>query len=154
MVLHILMTILLLMIAVTDAKTMEIPDEFIAAMGILAILSIWFIPEITWKDRIIGAFCISVPMYALCILIKDAFGGGDIKLVFVMGFYLGWKQVLTGMFLAVLFGGVQAIYLMIGKNVKAGENAHMAFGPALCLGMTIALFWGNALISRYFEWFC
>ena len=52
-----------------------------------------------------------------------------------------------------LFGGMQAVYLMKRKNIKAGENAHMAFGPALCIGMIIALFWGNELISLYFGWF-
>lgn len=154
MAVHVLAVIMLIYIAIVDAKTMEIPDQCNVILGIFAVISLWCNPEIGLQERIIGAFCISVPMYALCILIEDAFGGGDIKLVFVMGFYLGWKLVLTGMFLAVLFGGMQAVYLMKRKNIKAGENAHMAFGPALCIGMIIALFWGNELISLYFGWFC
>jgi len=149
MVLSLLIAVVLLYIAVVDAKTMEIPDECSFLLGILAFISIWVEPEISMTDRIIGACCISVPMYMLCLLISNAFGGGDIELTFVMGFYLGWENMLVGMFLAVLVGGMQASNLLIGGKVKAGENAHMAFGPALCVGMIIAMFWGEELLSWY-----
>ena len=150
---QILMTMLLLIIAVVDWKTMEIPDGLNGAVAFLAGISLWAMPEVPMPDRIIGAVCVSVPMYLLCILISDAFGGGDIKLVFTMGFFLGWKNVLVGMFLAIMIGGMQALYLLICKKVKAGENAHMAFGPALCVGMIISMFWGERLIAGYFRWF-
>jgi len=153
MVIQVLASILLFVIAMVDWKTMEIPDELNGMLGILSGISLWFMPEVSIPDRIIGAICVSVPMYLLCVLIPDAFGGGDIKLVFVMGFFLGWKKVLAGMFLAIMIGGMQALYLLIRKNVKAGENAHMAFGPALCVGMIISMFWGDRLIFGYFNWF-
>ena len=150
---QILIVIILLIIAVLDWKTMEIPDELNGAAAVLAGISLWAMPEVPMPDRIIGAVCVSVPMYLLCILISDAFGGGDIKLVFTMGFFLGWKKVLVGMFLAIMIGGMQAFCLLICKKVKAGENAHMAFGPALCVGMIISMFWGDRLIAGYFRWF-
>ena len=83
MAVHVLAVIMLIYIAIVDAKTMEIPDQCNVILGIFAVISLWCNPEIGLQERIIGAFCISVPMYALCILIEDAFGGGDIKLVFV-----------------------------------------------------------------------
>lgn len=150
---QIVVMILLLGIAVIDAKTMEIPDGLNGALGAAALLSAWLMPEISLMDRSIGALCVSVPMYLLCILIPNAFGGGDVKLVFVMGFFLGWRLVLTGSFLAILLGGLQACYLIIHGNVKAGESAYMAFGPALCAGMILAMIWGEELISWYFGWF-
>ena len=85
--------------------------------------------------------------------IPGAFGGGDIKLTFVMGLYLGWKKVLLGMFLAVLIGGAEASWLLLTGKVKVGEGAHMAFGPALCLGFILAGWWGDVLVSSYLNLF-
>ena len=145
---------LLAVIAVIDLRTMEIPDELNLALGICALCSIWADLGIGLAARLIGAVCVSVPMLLICMAIPGAFGGGDIKLVFVMGLYLGWKLLLTGVFLAFLIGGIQAFYLLLSGKAKAGEGAQMSFGPALCVGMIIAMFWGNGLLSWYFGLFC
>ena len=145
---------LLVMIAVIDFKTMEIPDELNLALGVCALCAACMDSDIGLAARLIGAVSVSVPMLLMCMAIPGAFGGGDIKLVFVMGLYLGWKLLLTGVFLAFLIGGIQAFYLLLSGKAKAGEGAHMAFGPALCVGMIIAMFWGNGLLSWYFGLFC
>ena len=48
--------------------------------------------------RAIGFFIVSLPMYLLTLLIPDCFGGGDIKLIAVAGFLLGWKLTLLAFF--------------------------------------------------------
>ena len=45
--------------------------------------------------------------------IDGAFGGGDIRLLAVMGFYLGWKMCLVGTVTGFFFGGLQAVILLI-----------------------------------------
>ena len=144
---------LLVMIAVIDFKTMEIPDKLNLALGVCALCSIWMDVDIGLMDRLLGAVCVSLPMFLTCMVIPGAFGGGDIKLVFVMGLYLGWKSLLTGVFLGFLLGGMQALYLLLSGKVKAGKGAHMAFGPALCVGMVIAMFRGKELLGWYFGLF-
>ena len=152
-ILNIIVILILIMIARIDSKTMEIPDGLNLSLGICGILAIWLCPEVTLTERLIGAVCVSVPIYLVCMLVPDAFGGGDIKLLSAMGFYLGWKLVLLGTFLASLIGGVQAIYLLTSGKVKAGEGAHMAFGPALCMGLIISMVVGNELLTWYFGLF-
>lgn len=141
--LKILITFLLLRIAYVDHKTLRIPDELNLALGICGLVSCIQNTDMIVTDRILGFLIISVPMYLLCIIIPDAFGGGDMKLAAVMGFYLGWKRMLAGAYLSFLIGGVQAIWLLTTKKLPKGEKTYMAFGPALCLGTWIAMIWGK-----------
>ena len=147
--LHFVVAAILLIIAWTDHKTMKIPDFWNLLLLFCGLCSICMGNRITLTERIIGMLIVSVPMYGMICLIPGSFGGGDVKLTFVMGLYLGWKQVLTGTFLAILIGGTQAMYLLATGKAKTGTGAKMAFGPALCLGYGIAMLFGEQLLSRY-----
>ena len=150
---EILATILLAKIAYTEHKTMIIPNKLNLAIGVCGLVSCIQNTDVGLADRIIGFLIISVPMYFLCLIIPEAFGGGDIKLAAVMGFYLGWKRTFVGAYLSFIFGGLQAMILLIRKKQQKGKTSHMAFGPALSLGMWIAMVWGNELIRWYFDLF-
>lgn len=138
-------------IALIDAKTRIIPDGLNLAVGVCGLLAIFAAPEISLPARAIGALCVSVPMLLLCLVIPGGFGGGDIKLMFAAGVLLGWQSTLVAMFLAVLGGGAWGIYLLAAK--KADRKAHFAFGPFLCAGIALALFFGDALLHWYLQWF-
>lgn len=152
-ILRIVTSLLLAAIGWTDYKTMEIPDFLNFALGICAFAALFIAPEMPILERYIGAFCISAPMYLLCLVIEDAFGEGDIILVSVMGFYLGWRALLAGVFLGFLVGGIQAVYLLGSKRAAPGSHAHMAFGPALCFGLFIAQFYGMDIFRWYQDFF-
>lgn len=141
---------ILLRIAYIDDKTMEIPDRLTLVLGICGFISCIQNSSIPFTDRILGLAFISVPMYLLCFVIPNAFGGGDIKLTAAMGFYLGWRILLIGVYFGFLIGGIQAAYLLLSKKVRRGEGAHMAFGPALCIGIFIAMLWGTEILQWYF----
>lgn len=138
---------LLTAVALMDWDTMEIYDRFHAAILLCALLAIRFFPEIGLKDRLIGAVCVSVPMLILALVIPGGFGGGDIKLMFVLGLYLGWQQILLTAFFAILSGGFYAMYLL--KKGKAGRKDHFAFGPFLCTGAGFAIFFGDGILGWY-----
>lgn len=146
-------SIFMIMVAITmiDFDTMTIPNGLIIALivpiGIFTVLH----PELSLMSRVIGLFIVSLPMYLLTVLIPDCFGGGDIKLIAVCGFLLGWKLTLLAFFISVLIGGGYAIYLLISKKSKKG--AHIAFGPYLCIGIMVSLLYGNAIIQWYLALF-
>lgn len=146
-------TILLTLLAITmiDFATMTIPNGLIIFLIFPIIIVCILHPEMAFLDRAIGFFMISLPMYLLTLLIPDCFGGGDIKLIAVCGFLLGWKMVILAMFLAIFTGGIYACYLVISKKAKKG--AHMAFGPYICLGVSIALFYGPEIVNAYLSLF-
>jgi len=146
-------SILLFAVAWTDFKTMEIPDILFVSLGVCALVSAWAFPEIPVSERLIGAVCVSAPMYFLCLFMKDAFGEGDMLLLLVMGFYLGWKALLAGTFLGFFFGGMEACFLLSTRKVKFGEHARMAFGTALCAGLFLAQFCTQELVDWYMSFF-
>ena len=148
--LNVLVSILLLRVAYIDHKTMKISNKMNLALGLCGLVSCIQSTELTIMERVTGFMIISVPMYLLCLIIPNAFGGGDIKLTAVMGFYLGWKRMLAGVYISFLIGGIQAVYILIGNRSRNEKITHIAFGPALCLGIWIAMLWGNDLISWYY----
>lgn len=152
-ILKIFVSCLLIAIGWTDYRTMEIPDYLNIALGICALAAVFFVPEVPVFERCIGAVCISLPMFLLCRVIDGAFGGGDIFLLSVMGFYLGWRPLAAGTFIGFLIGGVQAGYLLMTGKAKKGEGAHMPFGPALCAGLMAAQFYGDEIIRWYLGFF-
>jgi len=137
----------LLAISLIDLDTTEIPNSLIISIAVCAIASIWVFPGISLLSRAIGFVAVSIPLLTITLAVNGAFGGGDIKLVAVCGFLLGWQLILLAFFLALIFGGTYAIFLMISGKRKRGE--HMVFGPAICLGVAISLFYGYEIISWY-----
>jgi leader peptidase (prepilin peptidase) / N-methyltransferase len=86
-------------------------------------------------------------------------GGGDAKLMAMIGAWSSWKIVLlTGGIASVLaiggFVAVAAYSAMAGRSFKAGATQlikPLPFGPAIALGGTIALFHGDWLVDSYLQ---
>lgn len=137
---------ILITVAMIDFDTREIPNGLVIAMLLPAAASFFVFPETGIIERLIGFFAISLPMYLLALLIAGAFGGGDIKLMAVCGFMLGWKSCLLAFFIALLTGGFYAFSVILRKN-KAKRT--MAFGPYLCAGIYVSLLYGRQIIDFY-----
>jgi len=138
---------MLVLVAVTDWRTMEIPNRFTITLAVIGVISIVTMPEISLPERLAGVFSVSVPLFLITLFVPGAFGGGDIKLMGACGLLLGWKLNLVSLFLAIMTGGSYGIWLLV--TGKKGRKEHFAFGPFLCLGMFFALFWGEELLDWY-----
>lgn len=135
----------LLILAVIDFKTYEIPagcNLFLTALGVFRVAT----DPRNWVSYLIGFFSVSVFLYFLYLLSKGrAIGGGDIKLMAAAGLLLGWKCILLAFVLGCIWGSV--IHLIRMKVSK--EDHVLAMGPYLAVGIMIAALWGNALIQWY-----
>ncbi len=138
----------LTVVSFVDMDTMEIPDGFVLTALLLAALHLPFTGEpFPFWGHLIGFFCVSAPLFLVTVLIPEAFGGGDIKLMAACGLFLGWRLTLVSFFFAVLMGGVWGIFLM--ASGQKGRKDHFAFGPCLCLGMALSVLWGDAVLHWY-----
>jgi leader peptidase (prepilin peptidase)/N-methyltransferase len=140
---------ILLGIAMTDAREYIIPDEFsvggtVAGLG-LALAG----GALGWLDAVIGA----AVGYALLWLIavagtkafgEDAMGGGDIKMMAMIGAFLGWSGVLLTLFLGALLGTL--IFLPIKL---AGKDVLVPFGIFLAVGAAATWLVGPELVEWY-----
>lgn len=140
---------MLTVVALVDIDTMEIPNGFVLTILVIGLVSVVTVPGISLTQRLIGLVSVSLPLLLITLIIPGAFGGGDIKLMGACGLLLGWKMNLISLFLAVLTGGFYGMYLL-GTRRK-GRKEHFAFGPFLCVGMFISLFWGQSLLERYLK---
>ena len=74
----------------------------------------------------------------------ESMGGGDVKLLAMIGSFIGWKLTILTFFIAPFFGAVIGIYILLFK-----KSHLIPYGPFLSLAAIISLFWGN-LILRFF----
>lgn len=138
---------LLTVISFIDNDTMIIPPQLNALVLVVGIISIWTMGGPSIVSRIIGLFCISLPLYLIILIVPDGFGGGDIKLMFAVGFFLGWKATVIAFFIGLVVGGLYGVLLLIRR--KMGRKEHFAFGPFLCIGIALAVFYGEFLMNLY-----
>lgn len=139
---------ILLGIALSDARTYIIPDQFTLG-GLVIGLALSFAPGgITWKDAFLGA----VLGYGLLWLVavlgewafkKPAMGGGDIKMMAMVGAFLGPMGVLLTIFLGALFG------TLIFAPISMRTGKLVPFGIFLALGAAITEPFGQAMIDWY-----
>lgn len=78
---------------------------------------------------------------------REGMGGGDIKLLAMIGAFLGWQAVPVTLMIASLAGTAVGVTLMVVQR-RDGRTA-IPFGPFLAIGAICALFWGDALIAWY-----
>ena len=139
---------LLLGIAVTDARHYIIPDEF--SLGGLAIgLMLSFAPGgITPLSALGGAATGFAMLYTTAVvgerlLKKPAMGGGDIKMIAMIGAFLGPVGVLLSIFVGALVG----VIIFTPITLKTGRL--VPFGIFLAIGAAVTDVWGGDLISWY-----
>jgi len=108
-------------------------------------------PGVTLLSHAIGFVAVALPMLLLSLIITGAFGGGDIKLIAVCGFLLGWQLTLLAFFIALLLGGGVAAFLMVSGKRKRKD--HIVFGPAICAGVTAAMFFGKEILDWYLAFY-
>lgn len=94
-----------------------------------------------------GGFFYLVAILGKAILKKDAMGGGDIKMMAMVGGLLGWKAVILTTFMGSLFGSAIGGSLILLKGKEWGSR--IPFGPYLTLGALISLFWGQDILMWY-----
>jgi leader peptidase (prepilin peptidase)/N-methyltransferase len=77
----------------------------------------------------------------------EAMGGGDVKLMGMVGSFLGWKGALLTIMLGALVGSIVGLGLIVMKRHKMGKV--IPFGPFLALGAVATAFYGPDIISWY-----
>ncbi len=82
---------------------------------------------------------------------KESMGGGDIKLGFVMGLFLWIKNIVVGLFSAVLCAALFEGGRMLFKGKI--QKGVISFGPYLAIGAVVGLLFGDIIADMYIAWF-
>jgi len=142
-----------------DFEIQEIPDEI--SLGGLAVGLVFaaifpgMISAASWDKALIGSALGALAgggsiylmgFFGEMVFRKEAMGGGDVKLMAMIGAFLGWKLALLTFFIAPLFGSVAGIVL----KIKNDQNV-MPYGPYLSLAAVTSMFWGDKILRMLFH---
>ena len=100
-----------------------------------------------FKASLIGCVLGFGLFYAIAILSRGGMGGGDIKMMAMVGALTGWKGVLLTTFAGSLLGSIIGIALMALKG--KGRKTKIPFGPFLAAGSAISVLFGQEILRLY-----
>jgi leader peptidase (prepilin peptidase)/N-methyltransferase len=142
----------LILITVIDLFHQEIPDV-VSLPGIgVGLIGSLILPQISFLQSLSGMLLGGGILFLVAfgyqwLFKREGMGGGDVKLLAMIGAFLGWKAVILTIFLSSLIGSIVGVLIMIlkGKNFKYA----IPFGPFLSLGAILSLFWGEQIVRWY-----
>jgi leader peptidase (prepilin peptidase) / N-methyltransferase len=144
---------LMIALGMIDAEHMVLPDR-ITLPGI--VLGIALQPWLDWGVGLGGAVLaallgggVLLALWALWYLVRreEGMGLGDVKMLALVGAFLGWKGVAVALFFGALAGAATGLVLMRRRGL--GMKAKLPFGTFLALGGLLALFAGRDLADAY-----
>lgn len=145
-----ILTSLLIVITSVDLESQIIPDEFIvfgfAVIIIFIVISV-FRGNLELLNSGIGLLLGGGIFLLIAVLSNGAMGGGDIKLMALLGFWFGWQSILLIMFLSFVLGAIISVTLLLFK-IKSRKDK-IPFAPFIVLATILTLFFGNEIISFY-----
>jgi leader peptidase (prepilin peptidase)/N-methyltransferase len=145
----------LIVISFIDLDHQIIPDGISLSwipIGILA--GTFLLPDpfmrdlpLGWAASLIGAVSGFGLFFFIIVASRGGMGGGDAKMMAMVGATLGWKAVLLTTFTGSLLGSIVGGFLMIAKG--KGGKTKVPFGPFLAIGALISLFFGQEIMGWY-----
>lgn len=137
----------LVVITFIDLDHQIIPDRITLPGIIVGLIASSLILPVGFLDALIGLLLGGALFYGVAVASRGGMGGGDIKLIAMIGAFLGWKQALLTIFIGALSGSLIGLFLMVfhGKSRKYP----VPFGPFLSLGAVVSLFAGPAIWGWY-----
>ena len=131
-------------LSLCDLKTYEIPDGFIL-LGLVW----WLVFSLILGNNIVyglvSGLIISGAVYLISLVMdkvlkKESMGGGDIKLLFLVGLNIGLLASVFNLILSCIFG---LLLILVLKKEK------IPFGPAISLATYISMLYGVEFLGWY-----
>jgi leader peptidase (prepilin peptidase)/N-methyltransferase len=143
---------LLVVVCFIDLDTFLIPDVLSLPGIVVGITTSFFNPQLGWVQSVIGILLGGGVFYLVAwgyqmLRHQEGLGGGDIKLLAMIGAFSGWPGVVFTILAGSLVGTVVGVAVM--WKTRQGMTARIPFGPFLALGAVSYLFWGSA----FFHWY-
>ncbi|MDJ0623469.1 MAG: prepilin peptidase [Desulfocapsaceae bacterium] len=142
----------LLVIIWIDIHHQIIPDVISIPGIVLGFFFSFINTNVSWQDSLIGLFIGGGILYAIAIAYyllrkQEGMGGGDIKLLAMIGAFLGWQSLLFVIFFSSFTGAVVGIAAMIKQG--GGGASRIPFGPFLSIAALVFLFFQQQIFAYF-----
>ncbi len=139
-----------------DLDHQIIPDVISLPGVLVGLLFSLVSSHISFWDSLAGAaigagVLLAVALGYTAITGREGMGGGDVKLLAMIGAFLGWRSVPFTLFAASCIGSIIGVIVMARRN--ANSQLALPFGPFLAFGAISYLFFGERLINWYLGMF-
>lgn len=141
----------LVIITLTDLKHYLIPNSVVLTMFILALVFHLTTHPFNIYNAWLSFLCAGLFFLSLQILSKGGLGGGDIKLIAVLGLWFGFPNIALIIFLSALFASLVGISLILVK--LQDKNQPLAYGPFLVMATLIVFLVGDQIWTFYLRAF-
>jgi leader peptidase (prepilin peptidase) / N-methyltransferase len=129
--------VLLVRIAAVDFATRRIPNQLVAALAAIALVSRAIAERPSLVERVVAGIAVFAVALLLANLARGGLGMGDVKLAGALGFLLG-KAVFVALLFGTVAGAAIAVVILIRQGA-AGRRTTLAYGPYLALGGVLAI---------------
>jgi leader peptidase (prepilin peptidase) / N-methyltransferase len=134
-------------ITLTDIEQRIIPNSILIVGALICVAIAAPTDPGGMTERAIAAGAAGGLLFLVVLAYPAGMGLGDVKLVAVMGLYLGWA-VAPAILVALLAGSMVGLVLIARHGASARKMA-IPFGPFLALGGVVGMLVGSQLISLY-----
>jgi leader peptidase (prepilin peptidase) / N-methyltransferase len=138
---------LLVVVTLTDLERRVIPNPVLAAGAVIGVGIAAATDPSSLTDRGLAAAGAGGFLFLIALAYPRGMGMGDVKLVAVMGLYLG-RSVAPAVLIGFAAGAVVGLALIARRGAGARKQA-VPFGPFLALGGVVGLWYGNAIVDWY-----
>ena len=118
------------LITFTDFEQYVIFDRMLKPFAVIGILAAIHL-DLSFADRILAAVAGGGIFFLIATVTKGGIGGGDIKLIFVLGLWLGSEILSDVVIKACILGGVAALIMILTK--QKNRTSYFAYGPYFTL---------------------
>ena len=134
----------------------QILPNAITLPGIVIGLMFSFIAPPGWQDALIGAALGAGVLYGIAgayylVRREEGLGMGDVKMLAMIGAFLGWKAVLVTLVLSSFSGAAIGMALIAAQ--RGGMKLALPFGTFLAVGALAAMLVGDPLMAWYAGFF-
>jgi len=142
----------LLAIIFIDWYHQIIPDVISLPGIVLGFILSFVRPEVTWQESALGLLIGGGLFYAVAagyylFTRRTGMGGGDIKLLAMIGAFLGWQALPIVIFFSALLGSIVGVGTMVRQ--KKGGKTVVPYGPFLAVASYLYIFWGQEILHYY-----
>ena len=135
------------LIALLDWRDGLIYDRIVAPFGMIGVFLAVLFGTLPLENALFAAVLAGGGLYFLRFASHSGMGGGDVKLAFCLGLWLGSEGVAVALFLAFLSGGILAFCLLLSGRGK--RHSRIAFAPFLAFGAMSAALFADSLLAFY-----
>ena len=152
---RVLLACALIVLFVTDLQHKILPNVLTLPGIVVGFVCILFLPP-GWRDSLIGIAVGGGLLFAMAeayyrIRGQEGLGMGDVKLLAMIGAFLGWKLVLLTLILASFSGSLIGVALIASK--RGDMKYALPFGTFLAIGAVVSAAWGSPIVDWYFGFY-